>query len=497
MTTAYAALEFRFARIGTLREALAVLHWDHSSMMPAGGSQARAAQISTLEVLSHEMLTDRAVAGLLDQASEEDGLSPWQRANLAEMRRDWVAASALPPALVEARVKAEIDCEMAWREARPADDYEAVKPALGRLLDLVREVAQAKAALTGTSPIDALIDEYEPGARSAEIDRLFDGLGGFLPGLVGAILEHQAARPAPIIPDGPFPQAAQHALAHELMGVVGFDFEHGRLDTSLHPFCGGTPDDVRITTRYNEADFRRAILGVLHESGHALYEQGLPAAWRRQPVGRARGLGLHESQSLLIEMQVCRSRAFIEFAAPRFRAAFGGSGPAWDAENLYRLNIQAARSLIRVDADEVTYPAHVILRYRLEKALIGGDLSLDDLPGAWREGMASLVGVAPETDADGCLQDIHWYCGLWGYFPTYTLGALTAAQFFAAAGESEPGLLKAIGEGDFGPLLRWLRSNVHGRGSSVSSAEIVRDATGRPLDIGVFRDHLHRRYLAD
>jgi carboxypeptidase Taq len=493
--TAYRALERRFDRIGTLREALAVLHWDHASMMPAGGAKARSAQISALEVLCHELLTDSATADLLDEAEAEGALDPWQAANLAEMRRDWTHASALPTALVEARVAAELDCEMTWREARAADDFGRVLPALQRLRDLMIEVAAAKGARLGAAPYDALLDEFEPGATAASVGALFDDLVGFLPGLIGEILEHQAARPAPLAPEGPFRQAAQEALAQELMGAVGFDFEHGRLDTSLHPFCGGTPDDVRITTRYAEEDFRRAIMGVLHESGHALYEQGLPQDWRRQPVGRARSLGMHESQSLLIEMQACRSREFMEFLAPRLRTAFGGSGPAWEAENLYRLNATAARSLIRVDADEVTYPAHVILRYRLERAMLAGDLPLDDLPGAWRQGMAELIGVEPDDDRDGCLQDIHWYCGLWGYFPTYTLGALTAAQLFEAAVREDPGIPAGIAAGDFAPLVSWLRRHVHGRASSVPTAALVQEATGGPLDVGVFRRHLERRYL--
>jgi carboxypeptidase Taq len=280
------------------------------------------------------------------------------------------------------------------------------------------------------------------------------------------------------------------------MTDVGFDFEHGRLDTSSHPFCGGTPDDVRITTRYSEDDFRRALMGVLHETGHALYDQGLPVAWRRQPVGRARSLSLHESQSLLVEMQACRSREFFDYAAPVLRAAFAGDGPGWEADNLYRLNKQVARSLIRVDADEVTYPAHVILRFRLERAMLAGDLDIADLPGAWRDGMRTLVGVEPADDRDGCLQDIHWYSGLWGYFPTYTLGAMTAAQLFDAACVADPDIRPGIACGDFAPLVAWLRRNVHERASSVGAAEILTDATGRPLDTAVFRRHLETRYLA-
>jgi|HubBroStandDraft_1064217.scaffolds.fasta_scaffold00020_21 carboxypeptidase Taq len=495
--TPYHQLETRFARLGALHEAMAVLNWDHASMMPTGGAEARRSQISTLEVVCHEILTDPAMRDVLPAAEAQNDLDPWQRANLDEMRRSWLHAVSVPADLVEARVEAGMACEMIWREARPANDFALVKPALQRVLDLTREVAEAKGAGLGKSPYDALLDEYEPGGSSAEIDSLFSELIRFLPGTIAAIIERQALRPAPPAPVGPFPIAIQKQVGLKLMAALGFDFDHGRLDVSAHPFCGGTPDDLRITTRYREDDFGRALLGVLHETGHALYERGLPPDWRRQPVGRARGMSLHESQSLLIEMQACRSREFMEFLAPILGDAFRGSGTAWSAETLYRLNTRVERSLIRVDADEATYPAHVILRYRLERALIAGDLGLDDLPGAWRDGMLELVGIAPTDDADGVLQDIHWYSGLFGYFSTYTLGAMTAAQLFAAATAQRPGIRPAIARGDFQPLLGWLREHVHGRGSSVSAAQILTDATGGPLDVAIFERHLTTRYLLD
>ena len=263
------------------------------------------------------------------------------------------------------------------------------------------------------------------------------------------------------------------------MERLGFDFHHGRLDVSLHPFCGGTPDDVRITTRYDEADFRSALMGVMHETGHALYERGLPAAWRGLPVGDARGMMLHESQSLLIEMQVCRSRAFLAFAAPLLREAFGGDGPAWRADNLYRYYTRVEPGFIRVEADEVTYPAHVILRYDLERAMIAGDLDPADLPGAWNDGMRKLLGITPPNDRLGCLQDIHWYDGAWGYFPTYTLGAMAAAQIFQAAVAAEPAIPDGIARGEFAPLVGWLRANVHGKGSLLSGPRAA-DRSDRP-----------------
>jgi carboxypeptidase Taq len=496
MTTGpYAALEARFRRLGALGEAQAVLHWDMATQMPEGGAEARAEQLATLKLIRHDILGDAALPDLFAGAAAQSDLDPWQRANLGEMRRSWLHATAVPADLVEASSKAASACEMVWRQARPANDFARVLPSLQRVLELTREIAAAKAAKLGLSRYDALLDQYEPGGSSAAIDRVFDPFAARLPGLIEEALAAQARRPAPLEPAGPFAIAKQREAGIKLMERIGFDFNHGRLDISLHPFCGGTPDDVRITTRYEESDFHRALQGVLHETGHAMYERGLPETWRRQPVGRARGMSLHESQSLLIEMQVCRSREFQQFAAPILRQVFGGSGPAWDAENLYRLGTRVARSLIRVDADEVTYPAHVILRYRLEQALLAGDLALKDLPAAWNDGMRALLGIVPPDDRQGCLQDIHWYEGAFGYFPTYTLGAMTAAQLFDAARRSDAAIVPGIARGEFAPLMAWLRAHVHGKASRFSTGEIIEQATGKPLDPAIFERHLRARYI--
>ncbi len=422
-------------------------------------------------------------------------LGPWQRANLREMKRRRRHAAAVPAALVEAMSQACSECETVWRKARLANDFAAVLPGLEAVLRLKREIAAVKAEHLGATPYEALLDQYEPGGSVAAIDALFGEISAFLPGLIDAALARQAALPPAAAPAGPFPIEAQRRAAIGLMEQIGFDFAHGRLDVSAHPFCGGIPDDVRITTRYDEGDFARALMGVLHETGHALYQRRLPTEWRLQPVGRARGMAVHESQSLLLEMQVCRSRAFLEFAAPVLRDVFGGEGPGWAAEDLHRRQVRVKRSLIRVDADEVTYPAHIILRYRLERAMLADDLKTADLPGAWADGLRGLLGVAPDNDREGCLQDIHWYDGGWGYFPTYTLGALIAAQLFEAVREAIPDVMEAIAAGDFTPLFGWLREHVHGKGSLLSTAELVEHATGKPLGTASFARHLRARYL--
>ncbi len=493
--TAYQQLEASFRRLQALHEAHDVLGWDQRTMMPPGGAEARGEHQATLRAIIHGFQTAPEIGDLIAAARQDDGLDDWQRANLREIDRRWIQATALPQDLVVAMSRANSACETVWRTARRDGDFKAVAKPLEEVLKLVREEAKAKSVALGLGLYDALLDGYEPDMRSTEIDRVFGDLEAFLPEFLGEAMEAQARRGKPLEPQGPFPVDRQRQLGRRIMEIVGFDFASGRLDESLHPFSGGNPDDARITTRYDEADFISSLMGIVHETGHALYECGLPQAWRWQPVGRARSFGIHESQSLLVEMQVCRSRAFMEFAAPLMRETFDAGGPAWETENLLRLNTTVSPGFIRVDADEVTYPAHVILRYRLEKALIEGAMEVADLPAAWNVGMKRLLGIVPPSDREGCLQDIHWFDGAWGYFPTYTLGAMNAAQLYAAARTQDPTIEPAIGKGDFKPLMAWLRTNVHGQGSYHSATDLIAQATGRPLDAAVFKAHLRSRYL--
>jgi len=495
-SSAYKQLAQRFARLGSLHDVQGILHWDSRVMMPAGGAESRAEQLATLDVLCHELMTDPRVGDLLD-AAEGEALEDWERANLREMRREWIHAAAVDAALVEAMSRAASACEMVWREARPKSDYLMVLPHLEEVLRLTIEVGQAKAARFGTSVYDALLDQFEPAGRAADIDVVFDDYAAFLPGFLDDVLARQAREPQVVEPRGPFPVERQRELGLRVMQILGFDFHHGRLDVTLHPFSGGASGDRRITTRYDEADFTPSLMSTIHETGHSLYEQHLPAAWRHQPVGSARGMVMHESQSLMMEMQAARSREFLSFAAPVMREVFAADATdaAWQPENLFRLYTRVSRSFIRTAADEVTYPAHVILRYRLERALVAGNLALRDLPGAWNDGLKALLGIVPPDDRLGCLQDIHWYEGLVGYFPTYTLGAMAAAQLFDAAKKDTPGLRAAIARGEFKPLVDWVAENVHARASYLSTRDLLTAATGRPLDPAVFKAHLQARYL--
>lgn len=493
MAWRYAALEERFRRIADLEGVLAILDWDTAVCLPRGSSAARGEQRATLKGVVHDLLTAETTAELLAGARAEAAeLDPWQRANLREAERRFRRARALEPALVEALARATNACEMRWRDARARSDFASLRPALEEVVRLVREAARATGAALGLAPYDALLDEHQPDLRDALVAPLLDRLAAELPPL----LEAASARSRPVVqPRGPFPVAAQKALAERLMARLGFDFSAGRLDASAHPFCGGTPADIRITSRWREDEVASALMAVLHETGHALYEAGLPRRWLGQPVGEARGILVHESQSLLLEMQVCRSAAFVRFLAGELEATFGPD-PAFAPEALLALWHRVERGLIRVDADEVSYPLHVILRWRLEKALLSGDLAVADLPAAWNDAMRELLGVVPPDDARGCLQDIHWPVGAFGYFPCYTLGALLAAQLQAAARRELPGLEEEIARGEIGRLLAWLRARVHARASSLPLADLVVEATGGPLAVEPFLDHLRARYLA-
>jgi carboxypeptidase Taq len=464
------------------------------TMLPRGAIAGRADQLATLESLAHEMVSATEIGDLLGSA-EGETLSDWQRANLREIRRDHVRATAIPNDLLEAHSRAVSACHHAWEEARPKSDYAAVKPLLAEVLRLEREKAAVLGAALGLAPYDALLDSFDVGSTAASLDPVFTSLKASLPELIGAATEKAKSRPATLPLEGPFPRATQERVGRKLLEVLGFDFERGRLDVSAHPFSGGAFGDVRLTTRYDESDFMPALFAVIHEAGHGLYEQGRPPEWRGQPVGKSRGMSVHESQSLGFEMQASRSPEFFAYLAPLVRDAFSGRGTAWEPDNLRRLATKVSPGFIRVNSDEVTYPAHIILRYELEKALFAGDLSLDDLPSAFNAKVKELLGLDVPDDRHGVLQDVHWYSGAFGYFPTYLVGAMTAAQLYAAARRSRPEIPDLLAKGDFTPLREWMRTNIHEKGCLLDRDELITAATGEKLSDRFFRDHLRARYI--
>lgn len=488
----YARLEAHFAALHALAGARSILYWDSAVIMPESAATVRGEQLAALQEVIHEKTVDPRLSDWLDAAEgERANLTPWQQANLHEMRRQYLHATALDARLVRELALATSESEAFWRGARRTNNYKGFLPYFRRVVAAVREKAQICGEALGLAPYDALMDGYDPDTRMEEVDALFARLDAFLPDFRSSVMEYQrtiTVRPL----QGHYPAEKQRHLGEQFMRALGFT---GRLDVSTHPFCGGVPGDVRITTRYDENDFVDALQGVLHETGHALYEQNLPAAWRNQPVGQARGMAMHESQSLLVEMQLCRSREFLRYAEPHIARQFATDDDL-SAENLYRLGTRVTPGCIRVRADEVTYPSHILLRYALEKDIIGGKLDLADLPEAWNEGMRRGLDVAPASDAVGCLQDIHWPSGDFGYFPTYTIGAMMAAQCFAALKREIPDWGAQVEKGDFAAVTGWLKRNIHEKASSASRQQLLEQATGEPLNADIYLQHLQDRYMS-
>lgn len=493
-TPIYAVLETHWRKLHRLGHLGAIADWDRSSLMPPAGNEARAAALAELETLLHRLRTEPTLPDSL-AAAEREPLADDARANLREMRRQWRSANALPESLVEKRSLASARCEHAWRTQRPANDWAGFAAHFEPLLALVRESAERLSQDQGVAPYDALLDQFEPGMTSARVDALFGALQAWLPDAVRRIVERQAAERAPIEPVGPFPLAAQRALGRAAMQALGFDFAAGRLDESPHPFCGGVPEDVRLTTRYRESDLLQGLFGTIHETGHARYEQNLPRETLGQPVALARSMAVHESQSLSFEMQLARSRAFCDVLSPLL-VAHVGPQPAFEPENLHRLVTRVRPGKIRTEADEATYPLHVILRYTLEKQLVAGELAVAEIPAAWDASMQRLLGIDTRGDhTDGALQDVHWPIGLVGYFPCYTLGALYAAQWFATIRRGTPDLDARVAAGDTAPVFDWMKAEVWSQASRWTTEELILRASGGPLDAAHFRRHIEGRYL--
>lgn len=495
--SAYENLFAQFKKIADLEHVQSICSWDEASMMPIGGGEARGQAMATVAVLIHELKSASRIRDWLEQAKSED-LDEMQVANLREIERKHREATCLTEELVHRLRLVSSRCEQAWRRYRMDNNWTDMQPLLQEVIVLIREEAAMRATSTGMSLYDAMLDVYEPGMTSKQLDQLFKELKAFLPGFIDEVLEQQKKRPVTSV-GGDFPVDKQRELGISIMGTLGFDFDHGRLDVSHHPFCGGVPDDVRITTRYSDGNFVQSLMGVIHETGHAMYEQGLPKEWRSQPVGTALSAGTHESQSLLMEMQACRSVEFIQFLAPIAQRIFLGhesNDPAWSVDNLHRLYTKVERSYIRVDADEVTYPLHVILRYEIEKELVEGSAEVRDLPEMWNAKMQEYLSLRTTGNyTDGCLQDVHWPAALFGYFPTYSIGAMTAAQLFSAAKAQVPEIPEEIRRGNFAPLLSWLRINIHNKGKFLPFDELLSNATGEPLNTEYFKLHLRERYL--
>ncbi len=495
----YTKLEKTFYRLSQLSHAGSFLNWDQQVMMPAKGNNSRGQAMAELLVMATEIIQSPELEEDFAAAENED-LESWQKINLRKMREKWLKANAVPKELVEAQAIASNHCEHAWRSLRKQNNWQDFEPLLTEIFDLGREHAQALVSGLSTekpyqNEYEALLDLYDPGTKLTRVDHVFSELKEVIPELLKQVLERQQQQPEPIKQSHSVDKDKQVALARQVMSLLGFDFDAGRLDEAAHPFSGGSSDDSRITTRYSQDNVLEGLMGIIHETGHARYESGLPKAWRNQPIGQSMGMGVHESQSLFFEMQIGRSAAFVQAIAPVLQQ-YLGNDPAFDTGNLLTLYRQVKPGLIRVNADEVTYPLHVILRYEIERDIILGHMEVKDIPERWNEAMLSHLGLDTRGNfTDGPMQDIHWPSGAIGYFPSYTLGALTAAQLFSALEKDVANVTDLIAKLEFTPIFNWLEDNIWHRASSLDYDELMTRVTGETLNTQYFVDHLKKRYL--
>ncbi len=492
MADAYARFLELSGEIHDLAGAMGLLEWDQEVMMPPAGVAGRARQRATLAAVMHDRMVDPELGDALETAAAAGTDDPWAAANLREMKRQRDRAVKVPRDLVADLARTGALAQQAWVEARTKDEWATFAPHLARLVDLKRR--EAEAVGYETEAYDALIDEYEPGARAADLARLFaalrEGLVPILDGIRGAFNPPNGA-----LWRGAFAEGDQDALGRSVLAAMGYDFRAGRLDISAHPFTQGFgPGDVRITTRYDEHDLQPGLYANMHEGGHALYELGLPVERAGQPVGAAVSLGIHESQSRLWENLVGRSLPFMRWLRDEMAGLWPDVYGDADPRQLYRAANVVEPSLIRIEADEVTYNLHIIVRMEIERALFAGEIEVADLPRLWREKMKQYLGLEVPTDREGVLQDIHWSFGLFGYFPTYTLGNLYASQIFDAARRQLPDLDADMARGELGGLLGWLRANVHGPGSLYRADELCVRVTGNDLSVHPFLAHVRAKF---
>jgi carboxypeptidase Taq len=492
MISAYERLTALGKELQLVSDSAALLGWDQEVLLPSRGIPYRAEQMSWFCGYVHERFTAAEVGEWIAEAEDQTKAGDVvAAANCREWRHEYDRSTCLPTKLVQELAEARVHSQAAWAEARKVSDFRRFSPHLQKLVDLSREHAERWGY--DDQLYDALIDRFERGATARG---LVGTLGSLRTSLL-PIVEAATSRPPYDRSglSGHYPVERQQAFNREVAESIGFDFEAGRIDTAVHPFCSGmAPYDTRLTTRYDETDFLSSLFGVLHEAGHGLYEQGLPKDWRGQPVGNSVSLGVHESQSRLWENHVGRSRGFWEKWLPRaihFFPHLMGLTP----EDLYAAVNQAERSHIRVEADEVTYDLHILLRFELECAIFSGDLAIADIPGEWNRRFESYFGLPVRNDAEGCLQDIHWSMGIFGYFPTYSLGNLNAAHLASAAKSQDPAVDAAFASADYAPLLAWMRKHLHEAGSLHLPDDLVTRAAGAPVTSEALVSHLRERYL--
>jgi carboxypeptidase Taq len=487
MKCAYSQLEEKNREIGMLKSIESLAQWDHSVNMPLGGGSLREQQMMYLSALIHKKQTAPALEDLIAQAEPKDD---WQRANLNLIKKNFILNSAFDSKFVEAFTQSCLSCELSWRAAKEENNFSLFASKFKQVMELTKEKAQITGQLLNLSSYDALLDSYDSGRKSAEIDEIFSKLEQQLPKLIASLSEQKNTKTINI----ELGEAIERKIGLHYIQKIGFDMNRGRLDTSSHPFSIALScDDVRITTRYTKEKPFSSFYAILHEAGHGIYEQNLPREFAFQPVGSACGLAIHESQSLFVERHIGLNKAFIRAVHTELKQNLAIE---FDSNDLYDYLHSIDDSLVRVDADEVTYPAHIILRYKLEKALLSGDLPIDEIPAAWDELSLKLLGRKPVNLKQGALQDIHWSWGAMGYFPTYALGAMFAAQI-ANYLEKQYNIEELFLKEQFTEVITWLKTNIHNRASVGDSNQLILSSVKDKINPEVYLDYLTQKYYRD
>tara|TARA_B100000989_G_scaffold297494_1_gene283415 strand:- start:363 stop:1841 length:1479 start_codon:yes stop_codon:yes gene_type:complete len=491
MDRAYQDLKKIFERKSILSGIDNILQWDLSTIMPEKSRENRTKQLSLLSEMKCEIFSNTKIKKLFKNVNREK-LNNIDYSNFKEMQKVFLYFSSVPQRLIKKKTEMVAKCEGKWRKAKMSKNFNLVKKELSELTKIVIEESKFLSDVHECSKYDALLKCYEYSYDTKKIEILFEDLQKFINQKYHVIVKNQTGITYNKVQIN---EKEQFELSKFFMKKLGFDFTRGRLDKSAHPFCGGSVGDIRITTRVNTEDNFSAFEAVMHETGHALYEQNLPKNWCYQPAGRSGGMALHESQSLFIEMQIMKSNAFLHYLTKILNKKFFKKKSKVDFNNLYNLFNKVEKSFIRVEADEVTYPLHIILRFNLEKQIIENNLKIDDLPDIWNSEFKKIFGMEIDNDSNGCLQDIHWYAGLMGYFPTYTLGAIISAQFAHQFRKDIKNLDQLINTGELGIINRWLKKNIHKKASFYSTDEILKNTTGRSLNLNYFKKYLQKKYI--
>lgn len=493
--SALASLKERIAECKRLTEALSVVHWDMETYMPPGGAESRAEQLAVLQRLAHTLFTSDEVGNLLEASLAETSDLPYDHDDAAHLRvikRTYDREVKVPSDLVAEEAKTTALAHEEWKKARKQNDYKLFQPWLEKIVDIERKITEHRGYKE--TLYDGMLDVFEPGMTTAEVERIFTQFREGLVELVKQIRESGVEVDNSVM-FRKYDVEKQKLVTNDVVGRIGFDFNHGRQDIAVHPFCTSFSSlDVRITTRFDENYLPGSVFASMHEAGHAMYEQGFPREFLGTMLADGASLGFHESQSRMWENQVGRSREFISYYLPELKKFFPESLSDVEVEQFYKAANKVQPSLIRVEADEVTYNLHIMLRFEIEKAMVAGTMNFSELPEIWNSKMEEYLGIRPDKDANGVLQDVHWSGGTIGYFPTYSLGNLIAAQLWEKAESEMPDLRRNIAQGEFQPLLGWLRRNVHAHGSKYLPSELVQKITGSPIDANVCLKYLRTKY---